>query len=180
MAIPLNPQEIAREAQAVYRAGNFLSAARLFAAAESGYEVAQDFLAAAKMANNRSVALLQAGEAQAALQALEGRDLVFDRVGDRKRQAMTWGNQAAALEALKQNQKAAATYRKAADLFQQIGENELYTRTMQSLSLIQLKGFQPLEAVATMQAGLDRVERLGIRQRLLKRLLDLPFRLLRR
>lgn len=176
----LNPNDLVNEARRAYDGGDYLEAARLFKAAEQGFDLGADPCQAAEMANNCSVALLQAGEPQAALQALEGRERVFERVGDLKRLGMTWGNRGKALETMKQFDLAFQAYRQAADLFLQIGENELYTTTMQSISALQLRTNRPLEAVASMQAGLDRMGKSGVRQRLLKRLLDLPFRLLNR
>jgi tetratricopeptide (TPR) repeat protein len=176
----LNTPALISEARFMYTTGDFLEAARLFQAAENSLELATDHLQAAEMANNRSVALLQAGEAQAALQAVQGKKMVFEQAGDLRGLAMTLGNQGAALEALKQFEQAGDAYRQAADLFRQVGENDLYTITMQSLSAVQLRTNRPLEAVATMQAGLEKVSKPGIRQRFLKRLLDIPFRLLNR
>ena len=180
MAETFNPSELADEARRAYDGGDYLEAARLFTAAEQGFDLGDDPCQAAEMANNCSVALLQAGEPHAALQALEGREGVFERAGDLKRLGMTWGNRGMALEALKQYDLALQAYHQASDLFKQIGENELYTTTMQSISALQLRTNRPLEAVASMQAGLDQVKKPGIRQRLLKRLLDLPSHLLNR
>jgi tetratricopeptide (TPR) repeat protein len=180
MAETFNPGELADEARRAYDGGDYLEAARLYKAAEQGFDLGADPCLAAEMANNCSVALLQAGEPKAALQALEGREQVFERAGDLKRLGMTWGNRGMALEALKQFDLALQAYHQASDLFKQIGENELYTTTMQSISSLQLRTNRPLEAVASMQAGLGQVRKPGIRQRLLKRLLDLPSHLLNR
>jgi tetratricopeptide (TPR) repeat protein len=180
MADTLNLPEMIAEARSAYTAGNYMEAARLFKAAEQSLLIASDERQATEMANNASVALLQAGEAQAAFQAVEGKEQFFEQVGDLKGLAITLGNQGAALEALKQFDRAGEAYQRAADLFRQIGENDLYTTTMQSLSAVQLRTNRPLEAVATMQAGLGRAGKLSFHQRFMKRLLDLPFRLLNR
>ena len=71
-------------------------------------------------------------------------------------------------------------YQKSADLFKQIGDNELFTSTMQALSALQLRTGRQLEALATMKAGVDKIERPGLKSRFLKKLLDIPFRLLNR
>ncbi len=180
MAEILDPRELIKAARSAYEDGDYFEAARLFKAAQESYELGANPIQAAEMANNGCVAFLQAGEPRAALLALEGIESVFEQAGDIQRLAMTWGNRGMALEAMKQFDLALEAYRRAADLFLQIGENELYTTTMQSLSALQLRNKRPLEAIATMQAGLDRVDKPGVRQRLLKRLLDIPFRLLNR
>jgi len=51
---------------------------------------------------------------------------------------------------------------------------------MQSISALQMRSGSPLEALASMQAGVENANRPGLRQRLLKRLLSLPIRLLKR
>src|SRR3990172_10712540 len=96
----LSPKKLADEGQAAYKKGDFISAGNPFRDAAEGYKLSGDELAAAEMANNLSVSLLQAGQAEKALQATLGTEEVFKRSGDLRRQAMAIGNQAAALEAL--------------------------------------------------------------------------------
>jgi tetratricopeptide (TPR) repeat protein len=176
----LNPKQLEVEARAAYQAGDFIKAAQVFQAAEGGYDIGGNELMAAEMANNRSVALLQAGEAEAALQALVGKKEAFVQEGDLSGQAITLGNQAAALEALKRLDEASEAYTSSAELFRQSGEDEFFTATMQSLSALQLRTGKPLDALVSMQAGINRVNQPGIKQRLLKRILNLPFKLLNR
>jgi tetratricopeptide (TPR) repeat protein len=180
MAEVLTPKQIVTEAQAAYGEGFFIKAAQFFLAAQESYESLGDSLNAAEMANNQSVALLRAGKAEKALQALAGKGKIFEDAGDIRRQAMTLGNRAAALEALKQWEDARNNYQQASDLFAQIGEMENYTATMQALSALELRTQRPLEAILTMQAALNKVSRPGLKQRLLKKLLKIPFRLLNR
>ena len=116
MVETLNPGELAFEARRAYDGGDYLEAARLFKAAEQGYDLEPDPCLAAEMANNCSVALLQAGEPQAALQALEGRERVFESAGDLKHLGMTWGNRGMALEVLKQFDLAFQAYHQALSL----------------------------------------------------------------
>lgn len=68
------------------------------------------------MANNCSVAYLKAGNAAAALEAVTGTDAIFAEKGDRLRQAMALGNQAAALEGLNQLDAAIGSYNQSAEL----------------------------------------------------------------
>jgi tetratricopeptide (TPR) repeat protein len=126
------------------------------------------------MANNQSVALLQAGEAQAALDAAAGTDAVFESEGDRLKMAMAIGNQAAALDALGRLEEAEGHYRRCAELLSQLGEEQMRAQVLQALSALQLHSGRQLEALASMQAGLDKLERPTMRQRLLKRLLSIP------
>ena len=72
----LNPQEMADQAKKTYQAGDYVQAAQEFAGAASVYAGLADALMSAEMKNNQSVALLLAGEAQAALDAVIGRKAV--------------------------------------------------------------------------------------------------------
>ena len=176
----LDPNQLAAEAKEAYQDGNFLEAAQFFQGAEESYRLSGDILNAAEMANNRSVSLLQAGDAEAALQAVTWTVEVFEKTNDIRRLALALGNKAAALEGCKQFDIAITHYQKSADLFLQIGDNELYISTMQSLSALQLRTGRQLEALATMQSGLNKIDRPGLKNRFLKKILDIPFRLLNR
>jgi len=173
----LTPIQIAKEAKSAYLAGDYFAADRSFKAARQGYLSANNPLMAAEMANNCCVALLQAGENQAALAALEGIEDIFIKAGDRIRQAMTLGNKATALEALNILEEAELTYWKASKIFNELGETELRLPLMQSISLIQLRTGRQLQAVTSMYAGVDNIEKPTLKQRFLKRLLGIPIQL---
>jgi hypothetical protein len=174
----LTPQQLAKEGQADYRKGEYLSAARLFQAAADGFLATGDELSAAEMANNCSVAALKGADAKTALEIVSGTDQVFAAKGDIKRQAMAIGNQAAALEGLKRLDEALVAYLQSAELFNQVGEYELRAYVCQSISSIQMKKGQYLEAYATMQAGVRGIKEPNISQRILKTLMDIPFKFL--
>ena len=71
-----------------YEQGNYLASADLFSQAAQAYTSEQDELNAAEMKNNQSVALLQAGKEEEALQATEGTEDIFQNAGDIKRQGI--------------------------------------------------------------------------------------------
>jgi hypothetical protein len=73
------------------------------------------------MMNNLSVALLKLGRGQAALDAALGTEQVFAGAHDLRREGMAYGNQAAALEALKRWDDALAAYDRSAQLFGEAG-----------------------------------------------------------
>ena len=97
-----DPQQLAEQGKQAFEAKKFDQAASAFSEAASAYEALDDALNTAEMKNNLSVALLQTGQAQAAFDAATGTDEIFAQAGDVSRQAMAFGNQAAALEALKE------------------------------------------------------------------------------
>jgi tetratricopeptide (TPR) repeat protein len=174
----LTAQQLADEGQADYIKGDYLSAARLFQAAADGFSSISDELSAAEMANNCSVAYLKAGDAKNALEAVLGTDLVFASQGDIKRQAMAVGNRAAALEKLKRDDEAITAYEESAELFNQVGEFELRAYVFQSISSMQMRRGRYLEAYAIMRVGILGVKEPNLTQRLLKTLMDVPFKFL--
>ena len=128
------------------------------------------------MANNRAVALLQAGAPQAAYEAVAETVARFAQAGDRRRQAMALGNRAAALEALGRLEEAEADYRASAALFEELGEAELLATVQQALAALLLRRQRPLEALSTIQTALE--ERpLTLRQRVLRGLMRMAYRL---
>lgn len=168
-----NLRERALEA---YRAKRLDEAARLFEAARAAET---DPATAAELGNNLSVAYLQAGRPQEALEAVRGTPELFRQLGDRRREAQAAGNLAAALEATGDLSGAEAAYREAADLFGPLDDAESLRYTLNALAQVQLRLGRPLEAATTLQAGSQAAPARGLRGRLLKQLLRLPSRLLR-
>ena len=176
----ITPQQLEAEGNTAYQQGDFSKAAASFAAAQESYIIMGDELKSAEMANNRCVVLLQADEPQAALESVEGTIDVFRQAEDDRRHAMALGNRASALEALGKFDEAITDYQESADLLKKIGADDLRMDVAKSLSALQLKTGRSLEALATMQAGVEGVKKPDLKQRLLKRLLALPGRLMGR
>jgi tetratricopeptide (TPR) repeat protein len=178
--LPQTPQQLAREAKQAYESEDLQRAGATFLAAENGYRAAGDSINAAEMANNRSVVLLQSGDAQAAFEAVEGTVEVFARAGDRKRQALALGNRAAALAALKRKEEAEKLFWEAAQILRDLGEDDLRASVLQSISRLQLGSGRYLEALASMESGIEGVKKPSMTQRLLKKLLEIPGKLMNR
>lgn len=177
MSLPTDPNAICEEGKSAYQTGDFQKAAELFLTAADGYRHSGNAPDAAEMDNNRSVALLQAGQAEAAFQAVNETVDIFAQAGDIRRQAMALGNRAAALNKLNRMPEAIADYQQAADLFKQIGEHDLRAPVLQALSMLQLRSGRQLESLVSMNAGLNEFEQPKPRQRFLKKLLDLPLKI---
>ena len=171
-----SPQELKKEAERAYKKKDFLSAAKAFQAAAEGYSQDGFRLDSAEMLNNASVAFLQADQPKSALEAALDIDETFAAEEDLRRQAIALGNNAAAYEALDDLDAAAQAYKNSADLLKEIGDHDLRPTVMQSLSAVQLRQGQQMEALVTMQAGLDGIQNPGIKQKLLKKVLRSPFR----
>lgn len=174
-----SPQQLENEGKKHYENGEYLEAALIFSAAEKAYKTAGNQLLAAEMANNSSVAYLKAGDAKAALNAVMGTEQIFAAQGDLRRQGMAMGNRASALENLGDLDSAVEIYQQSADILQKCGENELRAHVLKSLSALQLKRGQQIDAVFTMKEGLEGIEKPSFKQRLLKYLLKLPMKYLK-
>jgi len=173
-----SPQQLDQEGKELYQKGEYLEAALLFSAAGKAYQAIDNSLMAAEMANNCSVAYLQAGDAQAALDVVVGTEHVFVAQSDLRRQGMALGNQASALDALGDVENASIFYQQSADILQQCGEQELRAHVLQSLSALQLKRGKQIDALYTMKDGLEGIEKPSLKQRILKKLLKLPMKFL--
>jgi tetratricopeptide (TPR) repeat protein len=180
MSIQTDPRPYVDAAKAAYQAKEYPSAASAFATAAELYLHGGDQAAAAEMANNQSVALLQAGDAQGAFRCANGTDAIFAEIGDTGRQAIAIGNQAAALEQLGDLKKAEQLYTRCADLFKLSGDLEKRKITLQTISALQLKQRHQLEAMASMNSALQLEEHLSPREVLLKKLIHTVFGFLQR
>lgn len=178
--VKANPtQKAIEQAQTAYAMGDFQKAAALFDKLSQEYLNAGNKLISAEMANNSSVSYLKIGDATRALEATLGTDQIFSQANDLENQAIALGNQAAALEALGQLDKALTLYKQSADLLKQTNNRELRSFVLQSISTLQLRLGKFIEAMFTMNAALDFKKTLSIKDRCLKQLLKIPSRLIK-
>jgi len=171
----ITPKALAKEAKIAYQKGEFVVAAEAFQAASRGFFENGDHLMAAEMANNCSVAFLKAGDGEAALIVVEGTPEVFAHAGDLVRQGMALSNCGAALEALDRFEEAENSYNESAEILGKAGEDKLRLDVLQSLSALQFRTGRQLQALYTMQDGVNGVQKPNPKQKLLKRLLRIPF-----
>ncbi|MCQ3937169.1 MAG: hypothetical protein DPW18_08995 [Chloroflexi bacterium] len=164
----LEPHQLDAEGKRAFENKNFSEAAEYFRRAAEGYALGRNGLLAAEMQNNLSVALLQAGSPQEALEAALGTDETFAGANDLKRQAMALGNQAAALEALNRYEEALEKYERSAELFGQIDEGDLRAMVMKSAAAIKLKTGKITESAFKMMGSLDVKKNPGFFERILK------------
>jgi tetratricopeptide (TPR) repeat protein len=174
----LSPKELAQSGENQYRNGQYEEAAASYEKAIQSYTTAGDTLMAAEMANNRSVALLQGGHAQQAYEACLGSDQLFEKAGDNRRRAIALGNQAAALDGMGKKDAALQLYEQCAELLKNENQPEMRSAVLKSISALQLRSGKQMEAIASMDAAIAQKKNLSLRERLLKHLIKLPFRLL--
>jgi tetratricopeptide (TPR) repeat protein len=166
-----DPGQLAEQGKQAFAAKEFDQAASFFTQAASAYAALEDALNAAEMKNNLSVALLQADKAKAALDAAAGTDQVFAQAGDVKRQAMAFGNQAAAFEALKKLDQALEAYERSAALFAEAGETEMRSIVLQSAAAIKLRRGKMMDSALSMIGSVEATKKPNLLQRFLRFLL---------
>jgi tetratricopeptide (TPR) repeat protein len=171
MADTISPQDITDKAKQIYQAGEYIEAGQLFGEAAAAYAQSGDLLMSAEMKNNQSVAILLSGDAQAALEAVEGTEKIFADAMDFRRQGMALANQASALEALKRVPEAMDYYKKAGQALENAQEGDLRAEVMQLLAVLYLRRFKFYDAVITLQSGLAGVKNPTTKQRIMKKIL---------
>ncbi len=168
-----DPPALAEEAQRAYKARQYEHAAQLFQQAAQGYTVGRNELLAAEMKNNASVAYLQAGDPQKALDAAAETDKVFEGAKDVKRWAMAIGNQAAALDELGLWQEALTAYDRSAQLFFEVNEKDMRALMLKSAAGIKLKRGRVSDSAFEMIGALEAKATPSIFERILRFLLRL-------
>jgi tetratricopeptide (TPR) repeat protein len=107
-----------------YRSGQLRRSGQMYAQAAGNLLESGDALMAAEMANNRSVALLQAATIRARCKAARIQIRSLPRQAIYAGRAVALGNQAAALEALNRTDEALKKYWQCSDLLKQTGEKD--------------------------------------------------------
>lgn len=175
-----SPQQIITRAERAYQAGQHKEAIALYKQAKDLFVADGEPVRVAEMANNLSVVLLQTGDAQAAFDLCSGTDETFAEAGDIHKQALALGNQAAALEALNLPEDALTRFRQCADLLKQTGDQEYRAYVLKSISALQIRTGHQLEGLASMEAALTNKKQLSFKERILKKIIQIPFQMLNR
>lgn len=166
-----DPAQFDAKGKQAFEEKKFDDAAEYFRQAAEGYALSRSGLLAAEMRNNMSVALLQAGKPQEALEAALETDVIFADAKDLKRQGMALGNQAAALEGLNRYNEAIEKYERSADLFAQANEGDLRSMVMKSAAALKLKTGKITDSAFKMMGAVDVKDNPTFFERIMKFLL---------
>ncbi len=156
------------EGKKAFEKGDFENAIQSFSAAAENYATEEKPLDAAEEKNNLSVALLQVERAEEALEAAKGTDTIFAEAGDKLKQAMAIGNQAAALDELGDLDEAIVLYQRSASIFSEIGEGDYQETVLKSIAAIELRSGKLQDTAQTMLSSLSATEKPNLFQRFLK------------
>lgn len=175
-----NAQQQADQGLRAFREKKYAEAAACFTQAMQLFEAEGNLVQKGEMANNLSVAHLQAGDSAQALKVLENIPELFAQANDPRRQALTLGNQAAALEAAGDTAAALEKYQQCSDLLKALGDHDTRAPVLQAISQLQMRTGHQLEALASMDAALYNKKKLSLTERVLKKLLRIPFQMMGR
>jgi tetratricopeptide (TPR) repeat protein len=156
----------------LFRADNLPEAASRFSEAAERFAAEGQAVQSAEARNNLCVVRLAQEDWAGALAAVTGTPEVFQAAGDSMRQAQAVSNLAAAHAGAGDLDQAAELYERAIDLFRDLGENDNRAACWKALSAVQIKQDKKLQAMASMQAGLNLAPQLSTREKTLKGLLD--------
>lgn len=162
----------------LFRQDKLAEAAAQFQEAAHLYLAADQPTSAAEMMNNVGVVRLAEKDWEAALAAVQGTPELFAQQGLRLRQAQALSNLAAAHDGAGRLDQAASYYEQAIDLYKELGDNENRAACWKALSNLQIKQDNKLQALASMQAGLNLQSELSPKEKTLKGLLDQAFKLM--
>lgn len=175
-----NAQQQAEQGLRAFRGKNYPEAIACFTQAMQLFDAEGDLVQKGEMANNLSVAYLQSGDSTRALQVLAHISDIYVQANDQRRAALTMGNQAAALEASGDSAAALEKYQQCSDILKALGDHETRAPVLQAISQLQMRTGHQLEALATMDAALYNKKKLSLTERVLKKLLRIPFQMMGR
>ncbi len=164
-------EQLRKQGLELYRSGRFEEAMTAFADARQAFESAGSTREAAESANDRGVAARQAGrldEAEIAFRQARG---LFISLADLKAEGQVTGNLGALAESRRQNDEAAALYKDAVGLLERAGAPDLAAETWRALSRLRMKQGRWFQALGAYEAGMDNLQHLSLRERLLRWLL---------
>jgi tetratricopeptide (TPR) repeat protein len=159
-----------------FQKGNFSEAAGYFLEAEKEFNQQKDSLMAAEMANNRSVALLQAGDPDGAYTASRDTHLIFHKAGDFNREGLSLGNQAAALRELGRKKESLNLYNLSAKKLLDANDKENLAIVQKCISALELENGRHIHAVSAMLDALKLKEKLTFREKFLRKLFAIAAR----
>ena len=95
----------------------------------------------------------------------------FQSNEDKRRTAMVLGNIGGVYVALSDKEQAYNCYRQAADIFEDIGEKQLYGKTLIAMGDLQVRDGNVMRGAATYEVGLENLDQLSTSQKVIKGLL---------
>lgn len=173
-------QALAERGRTLYRQGDLEEALSHLHQAHKAYKQEGNLSNIAEASNDLGVlytVLRRYGEADAWLREAQR---CFVEVQDYDGEAQTLGNLGSMYQSQGELKQAAANLQLAADRFHLVGDDEKRSETLKVLSMVRLRQFRFLQALAAFEAALACHPHPTILHRLLRRILGLPQRVMQR
>lgn len=161
----------------LYTQHDYEAANRAFQQAKDAYEEAGDYDMVAEMKVNIGLVHRSLGETQQALELMQEAMSHFKGKDDKMRLAQVLGNLGGVYQALGDKEQAELSYRHAAELFKELGEDHMYSDTMMALGAFQLRSGNILSGAAIYHTALENRENLTGTQKIIKSLSNIIHRL---
>ncbi len=164
----------------LFRFGEYEEAAEVFEEAYALYVELDDQRGQGEMLNNLGAIHTQEGRWDEASEALGKARSIFESLEDKKGEAQTVGNLGTMYRHRGDKEKAVEDLKAAADLFHEAGEQTMEAATLRVISRVRLGQARWFEALHFYDLSLAAVEPPGVKERTLRRLVQIPLNLLTR
>jgi len=164
----------------LFRFGDYDEAAALFDEAHGLYVELDDRKGQAEMLNNLGAIHRQEERWNEAAESFNQAKEIVDSLGDRDGQARTLGNLGTVYRHQGDKENAVDHLRSAADLFGEAGERSKEAATLRVISRIRLGQARWFEALHFYDLSLACVDAPGAKERILRRLVQIPLSMLTR
>jgi len=171
-------EDLKEEGIRLFRFGDYDEAAELFDEAHSLYVELGDAKGQAEMLNNLGAIHTQEGRWNEAAESFNQAKEIFDSLGDKDGQAQTVGNLGTMYRHQGDKENAVDHLRSAADLFHEAGERSKEAATLRVMSRIRLGQARWFEALHFYDLSLACVQPPGAKERILRRLIQIPLNML--
>lgn len=164
----------------MFRLGEYEEAAETFQKARESYQKLGDQKGQAEMLNNLGAVYTQEERWSEAAEAFEKAQQIFEALDDTGGRALTLGNLGSMYRHQGDHETAVTHLKQAIDLFHQAGDPQKEAATLRLVSRIRLGQARWLEALHFYDLSLACVQPAGLKERVLRRLLQIPFSILSR
>jgi tetratricopeptide (TPR) repeat protein len=165
---------------AYFRAGQYPAALKELERAAAASAAAGDKRTLAETANDLGATLQKLKQREAARKQFESALALFAELADDNKRAQALGNLGTLLADMKKYREAERTLEQAAELFHRLGEMGNEAFTLKWLSRVHLRQWDLLGALFAYERALARLEPLPPDQKMLRRLFQIPLRILSR
>jgi tetratricopeptide (TPR) repeat protein len=173
-------ESLKEEGIKLFRFGEYEEAASSFSEAHALYVELDNARGQGEMLNNLGAIHTQQGEWEQAVDAFSKSRMVFEALDDTDGLAQTLGNLGTMYRHQGDAEKSVEYLKEAANLFQETGDSEKQASTLRVISRIRLGQARWFEALHFYDLSLTCIEPPGLKERILRRVVQIPLNILTR